>query len=126
MIYFLPDRGLLKEPSGILEEQLRAMYHIFGANIFNCMVVIATNWFQTVRFSEEDLSETQATLGLAIKMATHSEVMDVPPVVYVGLHDSGDHILSVIKGARVLKDDAFIIPKLFLNNVCSKCSGWHY
>ena len=122
VIYFLPNRGVLEKPSGILQEELRAMYHFFGANIFNCMVVIATNHrrFQTVRFSEEDLRETRATLGLAIKMATHSKVMDVPPVVYVGLHDSGDHILSIIKGARVLKDDVFIVPK-FLDNVCSKC-----
>ena len=125
VIYFLPKRGVLEKPSGILQEELRAMYHFFGADIFKCMVVIATNHrrFQKVRFSEEDLSETRATLGLAIKMATHDNVMDVPPVVYVGLHDIGDHILSIIKGARVLKDDVFIVPAKLLEDVCPRCSA---
>ena len=41
IVYFLPGRGPLEK--AVIQEELRVLYHYFGKDIFDCMVVAATN-----------------------------------------------------------------------------------
>lgn len=42
VLYFLPSRGVLRKADGVLQEELKVMYHFFGAPVFDYMVLIAT------------------------------------------------------------------------------------
>lgn len=123
IVYFLPVRGPLEKTDGTMQEELRVLYHYFDKEIFNCMVVVATNppkkKFQDVVFDHHDFEETRRIFKAAIMLATSQEVA-CPPVVYIGLDDSPSVCLHKIMSAQVLKET--ILPLQFSVNTCACCS----
>ena len=125
MVYFLPVRGPLEKADGTLQEELKVLHHFFGKQIFNNMVVIATNSpkkkFQDLGFDEQDYEETEKIFHLAIQTAIGDKGIACPPIVYIGLNDSPQETLSKITNAVVLRDD-IIVPLAFLEDTCALCS----
>ena len=121
VLYFLPIRGVMEKADGVFQEELKVMYHYFGAHVFDCMVLIATNHrlYQSVMFTDEMISETKKVVRVALNKVTRGKVSVCPPVVYIGIDDKGKSILSKIKKAKVLNDKCFV-PK-FEDDTCSKC-----
>ena len=126
LLYFLPARGVPEKLDGELQEELELMYHYFGIDAFNHMVIIATQQerHQSVEFTNEDHSVTQTLVGEAIRCVTEGKVLTCcPPVVYISYKNKkvNENALSLIKGAAVLEDGVFV-PKFRLD-VCSRCGG---
>ena len=113
VVYFLPGRGSLGKADGAMQEELKILNHYFGRQIFECMVVAATNSrkFQEPGFDEEDFEETEKVFYAALKEAINTNDIKCPPIVFIGLNDSHEIALSKIQDASVLNDDA-IIPRI--------------
>lgn len=123
ILYFLPCRGALTKADGVLQEELKVMYHFFGAPMFSHMVLIATQAkeYQKCDFTEEQCRCTEKTLCIALKQATKDVCSVSPPVVYIAIEDSGDTILKKIK-APVLAGDKCVFNPVFREDVCARCS----
>ena len=61
VLYFLTCRGPLERADGVLQEEIKVMHDFSGMDIFNVMMIVATNRkdprYQT-EFDEEDISST--------------------------------------------------------------------
>lgn len=125
IVYFLPVRGPLEKADGTMQEELKILHHYFGKEIFNSVVIVATNspkkTFQELGFDDEDYEETRKVFHQALKVAIGDEDIGCPPVIYIGLNDSPEETLSKIKSAHVLKDD-IIVPLIFHQDTCARCS----
>ena len=75
------------------------------------MVVVATNQnkHQNLGFDEKDFEDTKRVLSTALKAAIEKEVIECPPVEYIGLNDSSEQTLRKIQGAKVLKEGAITL-----------------
>ena len=124
ILYFVPVRGVMEKADGVFQEELQVMYHYFGASVFDCMIIIATNHrlYQSVVFNDDMITETKDVFRVALNKVTKGKVdIACPPVVYVGLDDKGENLLSTIKGTRVIGDANPFVPK-FEDDTCSNCS----
>ena len=124
VVYFLPERGVPEKADRVIQDELKIMYHFFGASIFQCMVIIATNR-NTVRhqklvFNDDDVRDAQSLFLLALRLATELKLPTCPPVVYIAVSDSDDEVLSKIKGAEILEDKTFV-PQ-FEERTCARCA----
>lgn len=126
VVYFLPVRGPLEKADGTMQEELQILHHYFGKEIFNSMVVVATNSpmkkFQDLGFDEDDYIETKKIFHLTLKIAIEDEDIACPPILYIGYNDSPGETLSMIKKAPVLKHDA-VIQLIFVEDTCALCSA---
>ena len=122
VLYFIPIRGVMEKADGVFQEELKVMYHYFGASVFDCMVLIATNHrlYQLVTYTDEMISETMAVVSTALNKVTKGQVISCPPVVYIGIDDKGEDVLSTIMKAQVFNDNEPFVPK-FEDDTCSKC-----
>ena len=120
VVYFLPQRGILEKADAVLQSELRMMHHFFGDNIFNCMVLIATNQklFQAIRLGEEDFDQTRHVFTKAMELATGKSLPKCPPIVYIGIDDEDADVLEKIKTAEVLSENIFILQ---FQNICLHC-----
>ena len=125
IVYFLPMRGPPEKADGTLQEELRVLHHYFGREVFNCLVVAATNHprakFQAIGFDDEDYDRTRQVFLSVLKMVTGDSDIACPPVIYIGLYEDHYAILSKIKNASVLREES-TIPLLFTDGVCACCS----
>lgn len=125
ILYFLPERGVPEKADGALQDELKTMYHLFGPSVFNCMVIIATNRkqqrHQLLGFDQDDIMEVMKVFRLALKEGIDLDIK-CPPVVYLGVEDKDDEILSKIQEAAVLVDQVFMLPE-FKRSICSNCSA---
>ena len=106
-VYFLPWRGALEKSYGSLQEELRMMHSVFGAEVFDNMVVVATNQppkkYQALGFDEDDKKRTMHAFHEALKVVIgHGKIKKCPPIIYIGLEDNGENILENIKSAEVI------------------------
>ena len=112
IVYFLPTRGPLEKADGTMQEELKILNHYFGKEVFDCVVVAATNSpkekYQQVGFDDDDLEKTKRAFHITLKTAIDDEDIACPPVVYIGLNDSPKEALSKIQEALVLKEN--IVP----------------
>ena len=126
LLYFLPNRGVLRKADGELQEELSVMHYYFGNAVFNNMVIIATQdlKYQSCDFTEGDCDEIQDVFCEAVCKATELEMTpaNCPPVLYIGYHDSHERVLRAVKQADVLAGDNAFQPA-FQDNVCSRCSA---
>ena len=117
-VYFLPWRGALEKSYGSLQEELRMMHSVFGAEVFDNMVVVATNQppkkYQALGFDEDDKKRTMHAFHEALKLVIGNSTK-CPPIIYIGLEDNGEYILERIKCADVLKPDEAIRLVSLLN-----------
>ena len=124
VVYFLPERGVPEKADRVIQDELKIMYHFFGASIFQCMVIIATNRntvrHQKLGFNDDDVRDAQSLFLLALRLATELKLPTCPPVVYIAVSDSDDEVLSKIKGAEILEDKAFV-PQ-FEEHTCARCA----
>ena len=104
-VYFLPWRGALEKSYGSLQEELRMMHSVFGAEVFDNMVVVATNYppkkYQALGFDEDDKKRTMHAFHEALKVVIGNSTK-CPPIIYIGLEDNGENILEKIKYADVI------------------------
>ena len=103
VLYFLPNRGPLERADGALQEEIRVMYDFLGEDIFNIMVIIATNQKSEkyqVEFDEEDISTIQAAFTAASKKVVIGQQLNCPPVFY--LPYAGSDVLQNIKSVEVI------------------------
>ncbi len=123
IVYFLPVRGPLEKADGMMQEELKMLNHYFGKDVFDCMVVVATNppkkRYQALGFDDDDHEESKKVFHLALKMAIGRKDIAFPPIVYIGLHDSPEETLTKVKKA-LLKES--ILPLQFSDDVCALCS----
>ena len=82
LVYFLSDRGVLEKIDGVLQEELKVMYHYFGTAVFSHMVVVATQHlkYQSIKFTREDEEAVSEAFGQAVAAATDGTFSDCPPV----------------------------------------------
>ena len=122
VVYFLPTRGALEKVDGVLQDELKVMYHFFGSAIFEHMVVVATNHArkQKYGFDDDDRRETQSVLHTALKLVTKDEDIFCPPLVYIALKDTGMDILASLESAQVKSKKGMELK--FRDNVCAKCT----
>ena len=61
VLYFLPCRGPLERADGTLQEEIQVIYEFLGQDVFDIMVIAATNGMkhQMMVFDEEDNRTTQ-------------------------------------------------------------------
>ena len=113
IVYFLPGRGPLEKADGTLQEELKVLYHYFGNEVFDCMVIAATyppRISEKVVFDKKDFEDTarvfKEALKLAISKEKKKEIEDIkcPPIVYIGIKDSPNECLKKIQSASILKD----------------------
>ena len=124
VLYFLPERGVPEKADRGIQDELKLIHHFFGADIFNCIVIIATNRkderYQRLGFNVDDVHKAQSLFKLAYKLATGEELCNCPPVVYIPVDHSEDKVVSDIKKAKVIDDKVFV-PR-FQDGVCSRCA----
>ena len=100
VLYFLPKRGPLEREEGTLQDEIRVMHEFWGDDIFNIMVIIATNSKRLqVDFNEEDLSTTEIVFSAALKKMTDK---CCPPIVYLPLAETD--AINKIMSAKVITD----------------------
>ena len=113
IVYFLPTRGPLEKADGTMQEELKILNHYFGKEVFDCVVVAATNSpkekYQQVGFDDDDLEKTKRAFHITLKTAIDDEDIACPPVVYIGLNDSPEEALSKIQNAPVLKESIILL-----------------
>ena len=126
VVYFLPQRGVLETHDAELQLELKVMHHFFGDDIFNCMVLIATNQtpFQAFRLGEQHFTQIRDVFTKAMELALPKSFPNCPPIVYIGIDDDAADVLDKIKTAEVILEKIFL-PEFY--EVCARCgTKQHY
>ena len=103
VLYFLPNRGPLERAEGALQEEIKVMYDFLGKDIFNIMVIIATNQKDEkyqIEFDEEDISTTKKVFTTAFETVTGQHLPKCPPVLYLPFNET--NVLKKIESAEVV------------------------
>ena len=122
LLYFFPCRGIPDNADGTLQEELKMLYHFFGTDVFDHMVIIATqeSCYQSYDFSKERRETIQDVFCAVVERFTSGTTLKCrPPVVYIGLNDAYDVVLQKIKAAPVIGKSHFVPD--FRDNVCTRC-----
>ena len=124
ILYFFPYRDVPRKADGVLQEELKVMYHFFGSVVFNCMVLIATRdkACQVAKFTDAECAKAQKVFSKAITLVTGGECDAKPPVVYIGIDDGSEQILEKIKAAPILGGPDGVFIPAFRDDVCARCS----
>ena len=113
VLYFLPRRGPLERADGVLQEEIKVMHDFSGMDIFNVMIIVATNRkdprYQT-EFDEEDISSTQRAFVSAFETVTGQTLAKCPPILYLPFVET--ELLKRVKAAEILTDTPFKIKEL--------------
>lgn len=104
VVYFLPSRGSPEKADGVLKKELKLLSHHFGKELFDYVIVAATNpnteKYQKSGFDQEDFKQTESVFHEALKSSVCKD-MACPPVMYIGLNDDPKEIMNNIKMASV-------------------------
>ena len=129
IVYFIPERGPLERPHGLLQMELEQMMHYFGKSIFECMVLVATASPDVYQFLPEDVipftNESEATTRRTFEEALTQVLPNdehlpdgKPPIVFISMHDTCETILTKIKEAPVIRNK---LKLAFDHRTCVKC-----
>ena len=122
ILYFFPYRGVPEKANGVLQEELKVMYHFFGPDVFNCMILIVTRDEDSqARFTDAQCVKVQNVFCKAITLVTGDECDAKPPVVYVGIKDTNKDIVEKIKAAPILAGPDGVFTPAFRDEVCAHC-----
>ena len=146
VLYFFPQRGTPEKADGILQEELQVMYYFFGAEIFDCMVIVATldktatdlmdsmqKQFEKMNVtddfckkifeaqSEEIIASTSRITSFALEKVTQQKFKRIPPVIVAFKNEKGADVVDKVKKADVIKEKVFV-PK-FKHDACAQCSA---
>ena len=121
VLYFIPERGPLEVADKGLQQELEVMYGFFGRQIFNVMVIIATNndspQYQTLEFSDKDKERSKVAFMTAVEIITKESFKRCPPILYLPVGE--EDVLGKVKSAKVL-DDAPL--SALVGDRCAKCA----
>ena len=128
ILYFLPVRGPLEKADAIVQEEIKVMKHFFGHSIFEAMIVIATLHpsYASQGFGDKNLERTQKALWKAFELVFQGDkaqakaVSPKPPLLYVGMDDSGQKILDNVKSTVVQNPDGLKLD--FQKDTCARCA----
>ena len=128
VVYFFPQRGAPEKADSNIQEELKIMYYFFGPVIFDTMIIIATNHHrkQKYGFDEDDEKDMRSVVTRSLQLATRSQdssfsiTPDCPPIVYLGLDDTGEEILAKLKSAPVINQSGLVFK--FCDTVCARCA----
>lgn len=124
VLYFYPQRGAPEKADGNIQEEIKIMNYFFGSALFESMVIIATNHprKQRFEFDEQDVTDMNVCFMRSLNLATRNEksIARCPPVVYIGLLEPGEEILTKLRAAHVINPHGLIFK--FVDSVCSKCA----
>ena len=129
IVYFIPERGPLERPHGVLQMELEQMMHYFGKSIFESMVLVATESPNAYRyipenatpFNDDDIATTERMFeeSLTRVLPNDEHLPDgKPPIVFISMHDTCETILMNIKEATVIRD---VLKLAFDHRTCVKC-----
>ena len=125
VIYFLPCRHIPERADGNLQEELKVLYHFFGDEIFNRMIIVITKSYLD---SGADFELTQAMIDhikrvflQALRLATDSTLATCPPIVYISLNDDGSTVRKKFSRADVLTKSELSFK--ILSNTCINCAA---
>ena len=103
-LYFLPMRGPPERAEGTLQEEIKVMHEFLGEDVFNIMVIIATNRRKNqIPFDREDMGITKKAFTVAYEKATGKSLSRCPPVLYLRF-DETDAINKIVR-AEVIEEE---------------------
>ena len=124
VVYFFPQRGAPEKADGSIQKELKVMNYLFWPAIFETMVIIATNHHRKQRygFDEEDKEDMKSAVSRSLQLitCTFDKTPERPPIVYLGLKDTGEEILAKLKSAPVINDSGLVFK--FCDTVCARCA----
>ena len=104
VLYFLPMRGPPERAEGTLQEEIKVMHEFLGEDVFNIMVIIATNRKKNqIVFDREDMGITKKIFTVAYEKATGKSLPKCPPVLYLPF-DETDAINKIV-AAKVIEEE---------------------
>ena len=105
VLYFLPNRGPPERADGVLQEEIQVMYEFLGDDMFNVMVIIATDHPRRQHFFERiDFDDTKNTFEKAFEAITGKPLERCPPILYFPLEEEGSTINDIVR-AEVIVDE---------------------
>ena len=109
VLYFLPQRGPPERADGSLQEEIKVMHGYFGQQIFDVMVIVATNNkrdnYQRAGFNQEDFAQVREVFMSAFhKVTTGSGLPKCPPVIYIPFNEVPYRIMEKVLSAEVISD----------------------
>ena len=107
IVYFLPFRGVPKRVDAYFQDELKLLFHYFGMDVFQCMVMIATQEerCQAIPFLPADIECLNKYIKTALKMATKQDIKTgCPPVVYLAMNATPKDFLHDVQMTNVLND----------------------
>lgn len=128
ILYFIPERGSLRDRS-LLQLELEQMMYYFGKSIFDCMVLIATVSPEVYAYLPDGVTPFSNNSEM-ITRDNFQEVLSVllppnevlpankPPIVFISMNDSGNDIHTKILDASVTTD-SITLP--FIYYTCVTC-----
>lgn len=102
ILYFLPNRGVPERSDAYCQDEIKTLYHYYGAEIFHCMVMIATKSRKEVsNFDDDDYEQTRQIILYTMKKVTKNENPICPPVLYIPFNASADEVLQIVLCSRI-------------------------
>lgn len=95
ILYFLPFRGKQTRIDGHFREEIKALHHMIGDNLFRLTVIAATQEkeYQSIEFTSRMLAELSGVVKLVFKEVN----TPCPPIIYVPLSISSNELLHRVK-----------------------------
>ena len=128
IVYFLPEQGVLKRHSSVLQTELAIMEHYFGHTIFESMVVIATESTSAYKhfapgarlFPPKDIKRTREFFQKAMKKVFNTDNPPPdPPIEFISLQDTCEDVLSKIQNSKVIREG---VELEFNPSTCARCN----
>ena len=120
----MPKRRIPEKPDGNIQEELKVMYHYFGEEIFNRMVImIMTSYLedQPLVLSEDKIEHIKQLFLTAFRLSTETRLAKCPPMIHISLKDDGKRVCELIQSADVI--DKSKVQLNVLKNTCINCAS---
>ena len=133
VLYFLPERDIPERADGHLQEELTALWHYYGYDIFKNMVIVitaaprskSTNSDIDTEFGEGATFAVQQIFLEALKNAIHGrEDATLPPcpdIAFIPFLASSESVAEIVRNAKVHAPDGIRLD--FRKTTCSKCTS---
>ena len=120
----MPKRRIPEKPDGNIQEELKVMYHYFGEEIFNRMVIMITTSYledQPLVLSEDKIEHIKQLFLTAFRLSTETRLAKCPPMIHISLKDDGKRVCELIQSADVI--DKSKVQLNVLKNTCINCAS---
>lgn len=126
VVYFLPNRRMPEIPDGYLQEELKVMYHFFGDELFNRMVIVTTNNprepdLPDLKLTEQQIRRIQDFFLHGFQLATQCSLYKCPPIVFISQKDDGRKIRETLGTAEVITNSKLKLQ--IVSDTCINCAA---